>query len=221
MQEFVQAINSTCVKTWHTGKEPQSRRLRLSEVQGELRKLVERWFETGPDLRIMLRDHPELSQRLKQGETTFYPSSSGRGYLEWRPVISGSSGMGPSRSALEYFLMLITNPLWELLGGPCHRCGDYFLRKTKRQKVYCSRTCSSGQTAASTMKKKRAAERDAKIRKAQASVAEWSKRKRRVAWKKWVEAETGLTIFWLTRAVNSGWIKAPETEEALAKVGRS
>lgn len=222
MQEFVETVNNTLVKVPHSGKERETRPLPLSDMQEDLRRLVRRWFESGPNLRVMLSTDAVLSQQFKQVETTFHPTSTGRGYFAWGPITKGSVKT-PRQQAFEYFLLLVDNSLWELLSGPCARarCGNYFLRKTKRQKVYCSRTCSSEQTAASTMKKKRAAERDGKIRAAKKSIDQWGEKKRRLSWKKWVAADPGLTIFWLTRAVNSGWIKAPETEEALAKVGRS
>ena len=104
-------------------------------------------------------------------------------------------------------MILITNPLWKQLGGPCGRCGDYDLKKTKRQKVYCPRACGLRTTAASAMRQRRQREQTNKIRNAQSLIDRWSKNKRRLAWNDWVSNRTGYTVRWFTRAVNNGKLR--------------
>lgn len=57
-------------------------------------------------------------------------------------------------------MTLITNPLWEMLGGPYRCCED--------------------------------------------AIDEWSKAKRRAAWKGWVSNHTGYNLKWITGAVTKG-----------------
>lgn len=90
-------------------------------------------------------------------------------------------------------MTLITNPQWELLGGPCTRCGDYYLKKAKRRKKYCKRDCSSAATAVPAMIQKRQKHAQ-KIHKTQISVDKWSEKKRRLPWKEWVSNQTGYTV---------------------------
>ena len=119
----------------------------------------------------------------------FLATKSGRGYLEWAPNPVGTNRSSARREVPEDFTTLIANPRWELLGGPCARCGDYFLKHTKRQKVYCSRNCSSAATAAPAMKRMRQVEQSRKTRSAQQCILEWGKTKRRLEWKEWVSNE--------------------------------
>jgi hypothetical protein len=184
-------------------------RLPLSKKQRELRRLVEAWQASGPNLQKLFTQYPELERRTKFGETIFLATKSGRGYLEWAPSPVGANRSSARRVVLEDFMTLIANPRWELLGGPCARCGDYFVKHTKRQKVYCSRNCGSAATAVPAMKRKRQEEQARRIRSAQESIAEFSKSKRRLGWKEWVSNETGFTIRWITRAVNRGAIRPP------------
>lgn len=179
-------------------------------MQIELRRLITLWMRSGPHLAKMFRKEPALGRRAQEGKVSFYPAAGGRGYLEWLPILTDAEYLSPQDQAFELFMTLITNPQWELLGGPCRRCGDYYLKKTRRQKAYCSRTCSSTATAVSIMRQRRQQERAKKIRNAQSDIGEWSKNKRRLAWKDWVSNRTGYTVRWITRAVNNGELQPPD-----------
>jgi hypothetical protein len=213
MSELVLALNRTKI-TARAGKSSTSRivRLELSEMQIELDRLVTTWRKSGPNLRRMFRREPELDKRSRVGKTFFFPSSGPIGYLDWIPLPSEQAVISPKDQALEYFMTLITNPQWELLGRPCSRCGDHYLKKTKRQKAYCSRVCSSMATAIPAVKLKRQTEHANRISKAQAAVVEWSGRKRSLPWKDWVSNRTRFTVKWITRAVNNGSLKAPDRQ---------
>lgn len=128
--------------------------------------------------------------------------ADGRGHLDWFPKITETTQPSQKVQALEDFVILITNPQWSLLAGPCIRCGDYFLKKTKRGKTYCSKDCSSRATALPTMQRKRQQERSEKLEQAQNAIDKWGEKKRRISWKKWVSMETRFTTNWITRAVN-------------------
>jgi hypothetical protein len=167
---------------------------------------------SGPDIQKLFTRYPELERRTKSGETIFLATKSCRGYLEWAPNPVGTNRSSARREVPEDFTTLIANPRWELLGGPCARCGDYFLKHTKRQKVYCSRNCSSAATAAPAMKRMRQVEQSRKTRSAQQCILEWGKTKRRLEWKEWVSNETGFTICWIIRALNREALCPPKEQ---------
>lgn len=181
----------------------------FSPMQEELRLLVEQWQssgKSGPNLRELLSQRPDLQHRCAKRLMTLWPTSSGRGHLEWQ----GLETYDPAERAFELFFELISNPLWETLGGPCARCGRYYLKNTKRQKVYCSRTCGSGATARSAVQKKRIEEHKQKLRWARSEIKSWRSRKRRIGWKRWIsQRNPDLTVQWLTRAHNRGELSAP------------
>jgi len=167
-------------------------------------------MESGPDLIKMFKKEPELESRIRYGETWFYPAHDGRGHLDWIPEITGDAQPAHKDQALRDFLMLITNPQWELLGGPCPRCGDFFLKKTRRRRVYCTRKCSSATTADQAVNQDRQRKHAKKIEIAQCAIGKYSEQKRRLAWKQWVSNQTGYTIKWITRAVNNGDLQPPD-----------
>jgi hypothetical protein len=136
----------------------KKRRLQPSEIEIELRRLVKCWRLSGPNLRKLFDQEPELAEFSKRCQITFYPTDTGRGHLEWSPsdVIEGVSP--PKDVARDRFMTLITNPNWETLGGPCLCCGEYFIKMVDRPRVYCSTECSSRTTAIVAVKTKR--ERD-------------------------------------------------------------
>lgn len=211
IKNLVSALNETQISTSPVGrpKEIHTVRLGMLKKQKELRRLLEAWSASGPNLQKLFTQYPEIERRTKYGETIFLATKSGRGHLEWTPNPIGANRSSAKREVLEDFMMLIANPRWELLGGPCARCGDYFLKHTKRQKVYCSRICSSAATAIPAMKRKRQEEQTRKIRSAQQCISEWGMTKRRLGWKEWVSNETGYTTRWITRAVNRGALRPP------------
>jgi hypothetical protein len=211
MSDLVQALNRFRIPTRvvKPPTEPRTVRLALSDMQTELRRLITVWIKSGPNLRKMFRKDSALAQRAQIGKTVFYPSAGARGYLDWSPVLADQTALSPHDQAFEYFMTLVTNPQWELLGGPCARCGDYYLKKTKRQKAYCSRACGATATAIPAMKRRRQKEHANKIRQAQGVIEEWGKAKRSRAWKEWVSVRTGYTAKWITRAVNNGSLRLP------------
>jgi hypothetical protein len=211
IKSLVSGLNSTRITSALAARPNQERPIRLpiSKKQRELRRLVEAWQVSGPNLQKLFSRYPELERRTKFGETIFLATKSGRGYLEWAPNPVGEMRSSARREVLQDFMTLIANPRWELLGGPCARCGDYFVKHTKRQKVYCSRNCSSAGTAVPAMKRMRQVEQSRKTRSAQQCIVEWGKAKRRLGWKEWVSIETGFTIRWITRAVNRGDLRPP------------
>jgi hypothetical protein len=127
------------------------------------------------------------------------------------------------QTALWYFALLITNPRWAFLGGPCRRCGRYYIKKTKRMKrVYCYGECKPAaqkDSAVSCTRKKRRKEYDAKVKLAKRCIHDcgvrWGEKDDRKLWKKQVQAyalakyRKQITPQFLTRAVGRGDLKIP------------
>jgi hypothetical protein len=211
MLDLIRALNRTRITT-HEVMRPNDRRtiqLNLSEMQIELRRLIELWISSGPNVRKMFKKEPALAIRAQKGKMVFYALSGGRGCLEWIPIPPKATMLSPQDQALEYFMTLITNPLWEMLGGPCRCCKDFYLKKTNRRRVYCSRKCSSVATAVPSVSRRRQMVQANRIRCAQDAIAEWSKAKRRLTWKDWVSNRTGYNVKWITRAVTNGSLRPP------------
>jgi hypothetical protein len=184
------------------GKEPQ-------ELGSELLKLVETWQKSGPNLGKMLRDNKILAARVRHGRTLLAPTNTGKGHLLWLPTPRGLDPHSWKGLALAHFMDLIVNPRWHKLGGPCQRCDKFYVKKTSRQKKYCSRRCGSATTAVATTRLRRLEERSRKVHLAQDAANRWVKVRTRDSWKDWVSTQTKLTAKWLTRAANRGDLKTP------------
>lgn len=178
-------------------------------IIGTLRKLVEAWQRSGPNLQRMLAEDKALFHRVRAGRTLLVPTDTGKGHLLWLPTPRGVEPLSLKGIALSHFMDLIVNPKCHKLGGPCHRCGKYYIKKTSRQKMYCSRRCGSMTTALDRTRKRRHEEHEKKLRKAQQAAERWTSGPRRRSWKEWVSGQTRITVKWLTRAVNAGSLKAP------------
>ena len=111
--------------------------------------------------------------------------------------------------ALFYFVPLVMRSDPHHLGGPCPRCGRFFL-KTRRTRLYCSHNCASVHTAGLATKRNREAEHQRKLQLAVQETEEWEKSGRRRPWQAFVIAKAPeLSIRWLTRAVNKGELTPP------------
>lgn len=186
------------------------------DLCSELRKLVETWQKSGPNLAKMLNDDKVLAARAKHGRTLLVATNTGKGHLHWLPNPKCFDPSSWKDQALAHFMDLIVNPQWHKLGGPCHRCGRFYVKKTSRQKAYCSRRCGLATTAVARTRKRREEEWALKLRLAQAAASDWPTARTGDSWKEWVSARTKITVKWLTRAVNRGDLKAPLKDGAIA-----
>jgi len=184
------------------------------ELCSELQKLVNAWQKSGPNLAKMLRDDGALESRVKHGRTLLAPTRTGKGHLLWLPNPPNFDPSSWKDIALTHFMDLIVNPQWHKLGGPCERCGKYYVKKTARQKKYCSRGCGSKRTATDATRQRREVEHAEKLSRAQEATDRWPRVRTRFSWKEWVSAQTSITVKWLTRAVNSGNLRAPGKKSA-------
>jgi len=185
----------------------------------ELAALLREWM-AAPSLKAVLttQEWGWVWSALSDGaqRPVFVASNKGkRGmYLVAPPgpnvMISGGGGFA---FTVWMFGALVTNPLCEKLGGPCARCGNYYIKKRASQKVYCSRRCGNAATAVARTAERDAAERKDKLLRAKAAIREWRSAKPQQDWKPWVAGRTGIDLRFLTRAVNKGGLVPPKKEK--------
>jgi hypothetical protein len=112
----------------------------------ELRKLVQAWQESGPNLRTMFTKNSALRQRIGQSICLLEPKGKGGKFI-WMPRTAGKGKLQGKQAALSMFVTLIVHPELDRFAGPCPRCSNYYLKNSARQKVYCSRTCGAYKNA--------------------------------------------------------------------------
>ncbi len=136
-------------------------------------------------------------------------------------LVGDPTGIGESvLFASWYFVDLLLNPFRELLGGPCERCGSYFLNATGHMnKRWCSQRCKEG----AKKRVRRTRELTSKLSRALVEVkilASTSVRRLppfRGDWKHEVARRIGVSPKWLTRYVNQKKLSVPK---ALLKSAR-
>jgi len=185
--------------------------------RSEMRRLVSAWEDSGRTVEGMLRDSKELSKELKP----YVYGEHGKPFW-WAVPIPKGSGLqvmlhpeGPQPMTRDellrdeprlMFLHLLLNPLRDKLShGPCGRCGSYYLKKRRNQKVYCGRRCGSLASAWISTRKKLEDERKKKVGRARALIQEWDALRVRpeTDWKKWVHGrDKDITPKWLSTAIN-------------------
>jgi hypothetical protein len=214
LQTTVDMLNSPSARVphWLNDSYWEWRDTDITEAQQELRRLIAEWTRSGPNLLTLFKENPELQASCTAGTTLLIPNRDGVAQLAWFPRPAGHKNASQKDVALSRFIQFLVNPLAPTLGGPCGRCGKFYVKNTKRQKTYCSRQCGTANTASTATQKRRQAGYSRKLMIAQRAIAQGSKRDfARTSWKKWVKAHTKneITEQWLTRAVNSGKLAAP------------
>jgi hypothetical protein len=176
----------------------------------ELQRLVKAWFASGPNLKKMLHaDHRLWGDVQNSWRSLYVPTNTGRAHIALFPEGPGENKESPQDEARRLFAALTLNPQNTLLAGPCARCGNYYLKKTRRQKVYCSQRCGTTATALSAVSKKRADEHAQGLRSARAALLAWKPTSNEEGWKKAISRRTNLTVQWLSRAANKGELSPP------------
>ncbi|HKM84710.1 MAG TPA: hypothetical protein VJW96_00780 [Terriglobales bacterium] len=111
--------------------------------------------------------------------------------------------------AAFYASMLLTNPLrGKLCDEPCQRvlCGKWFIKRRMVQKQ-CSRRCTGIVKARIRTIDERKEKHEQDIRQARKAIREW--RSSDGDWKEVISKRTGLTVKWVSRAVNKGELRPP------------
>jgi hypothetical protein len=180
----------------------------------ELQRLVNAWFASGPNLKKMLHADRDLWGAVQNSWTSLYvPTETGRAHIVLFPEGPGENRESSEDEARRLFAALTLNPQNNLLAGPCARCGNYYLKKTRRQKVYCSQRCGTAATALSAVSKKRAGEHAQRLSSARTALSAWKPTSDEQGWKKAISRRTRLSVQWLSRAANKGELCPPHIPE--------
>jgi hypothetical protein len=190
-------------------------------------RLVTEWQESGRNLQKMVAANEPLRKAfVETWETRWLPTKTGGAKIAFFPRpqpcvlrlfderTSGTALTETERKesleavaraiALLLFYVLTLGP-WEKLGGPCPRCGKYFIKKRPNHKIYCSRRCGSNVSAKKATRERLDKDRIDKVLRAGAAIRRWDvlKNPPTIGWKQWVhKREPDITSKWLTRAVN-------------------
>lgn len=178
-----------------------------------LRKLVKEWLDSGPNMELMVERNPSLWRKIEKVIIELQPTNTGAVKVDLAAMPREEELPRFDLFVHSFFLLLIMNRYWNRLGGPCARCDNYYIKKTSRQKVYCSKRCGLMETSISANRRRRLRMRMEKVEKAREFIAKWKTTRTKRNWKEWVSEKTRFKRTWLTRAVTSGDLDEP-TERA-------
>jgi hypothetical protein len=179
-------------------------------IQAEMRRLVQAWRRSGPNVIKLLDAQPEVNQAIQKSSPVFLPTNGSVGQLAYLTATEFSLTDKPLEIALGHFIQFLLNPYNEKLGGPCKQCGNYYVKKSERKKaVYCSVRCGHRFTSRLANKERRDREHEKQFKLAKKSIARWRNAKTSKPWKEWVSIETNISKQWLTRAVEKREISEP------------
>lgn len=182
------------------------------ESLARLRRVVQAWTNAGRDLRKMRvtrEDRETFSLRnLERVWRVFLSPTRNGAYWHFSPVGSNSSDW-----AALYFSILLTHPLRHKLcdslgNSPCERCKNWFVKRRESQKKYCSRRCGAIVGNAARTLKLRAKEHADKLKSARAVIRKYRNHQ---DWKRKTSQSAGISVKWITRAVNKGELRARAT----------
>ena len=179
-------------------------------VQTELRRLVEAWYKSGPNVSKLLESEPLLERESRSFRAHMIPTQTAQARLLYISVPDNMDPRDPRETAFGLFINFLLNPFNQRLGGPCKHCNKYYVKKTKRQNVYCSRKCSLNHTSLETNRRQRARENAMKLKRVKISLTAWSMLKRISDWKIYVSKDTNISKNFLTRAQKHGLIDIPD-----------
>jgi hypothetical protein len=162
------------------------------ERSAELKKLVKRWTDSGPNLQKMVYADEDLWKDLQDAwPAQWLPTIGGRACYVLLPSTLGHDDDSPVRRARSLFALLVASPFCDLLGGPCDRCHSYFVKSRRTQKLFCGQRCAALDSAKRSAAAKATAERRALLE----SAAKF--------WPRWTERKHPIRSFWVAERVNS------------------
>src|SRR5665213_64237 len=96
------------------------------DVNRELRRLVQAWFDSGPNVEKLWSEDPALARLTHIVRAYMVPTKGRRAYLTY--LDGPDTGLSPGDAveiALGLFFLFLLNPYNERLGGPCRHCEKY------------------------------------------------------------------------------------------------
>ena len=185
----------------------------VPDHQDKLRWLVTEWESAARNLMKMFTKHFEVGQRVRSALAPYVDITAdgdARMLLLLPYQVIGASPNQDPDVAYEIFAMLVLDARRQYLGGPCDRCGRYYIKKRLDQKRYCGRRCAHLASAVRSTSKRLEREHKDKLDRAKSAVVQWRKTVTRLDWKRWVSRkEPDITPKFLTRAVRKGELNEP------------
>jgi hypothetical protein len=210
LEGFVKNLNRDYY--WHESplKRGQKVLKDFRPVKRELRRLVQAWFDSGPNVRKLLDRDPVLAREAYSLRAELFPTTTGHAKLTYLTAPEKMNPFEPLANALGHFLDFLLNPDNERLGGPCTYCGDYFLRKnTKKKTAFCPGKCGSRFASRLANKTRRDHEHEKQLKLAKQWVQRWLNARTAMPWKEWVSNRAHIKKHWLTLAVKNQELVEP------------
>jgi hypothetical protein len=188
---------------------PTARRLvildgRIRPVKQELRRLVQMWFAVDCNLMELLKAEPEMAKASRELHGHLVPSPDGRTFLLAIPELRNIPPENSREDAIALFLLFLMNPFKARLCRACKECDQYFVGKTSRHRVYCSRKCAGRRTSREKNRALADAARSKKIERAQRKLRKWNSGNRKEDWISYVRRNADVSKNLLTRAIRTG-----------------
>lgn len=221
-QRTLDALNSASERqpVWVNDTEWKFQAVDCKERQQELRSLIRKWKKAGRNLNRLFKENSDLAESCTRGTTILIPDRNGFPQLSWSPDLQHCDATPQRRGALLYFAEFIVCPLSRSLEGPCKRCGGYYGKQDPRQTTYCSKRCSSSDTAMTATQRRRDQAYAEKLAPVQKWVLSWQAKARRGDWKAWVAARSGVDRRFISQAVTRGRL-APPVDQHIGAAGLS
>ena len=178
-------------------------------VKQELRRLVQAWFDSGPNVQKLFSADPSIARHALGFRAHLIPTKTPRAKLVYLTVPENLPPGDIQAIALGLFFDFLLNPFNEKLGGPCAHCHKFYIKKTKRQTVYCSKKCGLKHTSQAVIRKHRQDEQERKLKRAKRFSEKWADARTSKGWKQWVSEASNISKNWLTRTVKSGELIEP------------
>jgi hypothetical protein len=167
-----------------------------------LRRLVRAWRQSDRDIRrakFDAEDSKKLDKFTENISVRFEPDGS----------LHLIDYYGRDTAAMQ-FTRLIRNSQQARLRDPCLKCDKWYISKTKRSTLFCSRKCAGSAAKAAERKRKR----DALLKRARKAIENFPARPARFAemhWREWVaKAIPGISRKMLSIAVKHGELLPPK-----------
>jgi hypothetical protein len=173
------------------------------ELKTHIGGYIQDWVDLGRSTNHLFAKHPDLMQ------VSIHTYVVGRDSAQAEAVFTPNTESGdPALQAKCRFLNFLLNERNEYLGGPCRECSRYFVRKTKRRRsIYCGQKCGRKASSREAARKRRESGRDKLLKTLKAEIdtakftSDW---KQRI-----VRKDPDITLNFITRALNSGKVRAP------------
>jgi hypothetical protein len=216
--EIVRVLNGLVE---HPRGTPAEQKLEHEAYVERLKKFASSWLEAGYRLdEWSMRS--VLQHDIQTMTNVLMARSDGQPYVvtlygPGDPKVTKMAVQEGHLLASQTFVEFITSPYYRNL-GQCVRCGKWFFSESRKRTRYCSSKCKSLDTSKATKETTRQRGFLAKIVKIQNAIKELealSDQERlaislKKGWKAWVKTKTGVSITFITRALNNGHISAPK-----------